>query len=284
MIKALIFDVDGTLAETEELHRRAFNETFAAFGLDWRWDRERYHALLKTTGGKERMRAFVAEGCLELINTYAGLIPQLHAAKTQRYGALLAAGEIALRPGVARLIAEAERAGLKLAIATTTSKPNVEALLDATLGPGSIARFDVVAAGDSVARKKPAPDIYELALEGLGCVAEDCIAIEDSEAGLQAALGAGIATVVTVSGYTEGQDFSGASLVLDHLGEPDQPCRCLSNCKEADFAYLDLAALTALHSQYNSLEKPAPRCEPKPSPGRRSKETSDQSVEAAVTV
>ena len=216
MVKAILFDVDGTLAETEEVHRRAFNETFAEEGLDWRWSRHLYGKLLAVTGGKERMRhfmdAYAPDERLSLDK-----IAALHKKKTARYVELIGSGEIELRPGVFNLIHEAREAGLKLAIVTTTSLPNVTALVGGTLGPAAMKMFDVVAAGDIVPAKKPAPDIYLKALDDLKLPASECLAIEDSENGLKAALAAGVPTVVTVSAYTDGQDFSGALTVLNSL-------------------------------------------------------------------
>jgi HAD superfamily hydrolase (TIGR01509 family) len=210
--EALIFDVDGTLSETEEVHRRAFNESFAAWGLGWHWDRADYARLLKTTGGKERIAAFMAE-----IGATDVDIPALHAAKTARYTALVAKGEMPLRPGVADLIARARAKGQHLAVATTTSRPNVEALCLACFDRPAEAVFDVLACGDEVAVKKPAPDIYQLALSRLGLAPEVCLAFEDSRNGLLSALQAGLAVIVTPSAYTEGEDFSGAAAVLPDL-------------------------------------------------------------------
>lgn len=210
-LQALIFDVDGTLAETEELHRRAFNETFAAAGLGWHWSREDYRRLLRTTGGKERIARHVAEIGADPARLD---IPALHRAKTDRYTALVAAGAIALRPGVADLLDRARATGLRLAVATTTSRPNVDALIAATLGKPADAVFDVLACGDEVAAKKPAPDVYVLALERLGLPPAAALAFEDSRNGLLSALGAGLRCVVSPSAYTAGEDFSGAACVL----------------------------------------------------------------------
>jgi HAD superfamily hydrolase (TIGR01509 family) len=210
--EALIFDVDGTLSETEEVHRRAFNESFADWGLGWHWDRADYARLLKTTGGKERIAAFMAE-----IGATDVDIPALHAAKTARYTALVAKGEMPLRPGVADLIARARAKGQRLAVATTTSRPNVEALCLACFGRPAEAVFDVLACGDEVAAKKPAPDIYQLALDRLGLAPEVCLAFEDSRNGLLSARQAGLAVIVTPSAYTAGEDFTGAAAVLPDL-------------------------------------------------------------------
>lgn len=230
--RALIFDVDGTLAETEELHRRAFNETFAAESLPWHWDKAAYRRLLDVAGGKERIAHFLTSGP-EGADRAAGRIAELHAAKTRRYTALAAVGA-PLRPGVARLIQEARHAGVRLAIATTTSLPNVEALLVAAFGSEAMALFDVVGAGDVVPAKKPAPDIYSYVLERLDLPGASCVAFEDSTNGLKAARGAGLATIVTPGIYTEGDDFAGALAVLSDLGEPDAPYRHLAGAGAGD--------------------------------------------------
>ncbi len=211
-LEALVFDVDGTLAETEEVHRRAFNETFAAFGLAWNWSVADYHGLLKTTGGKERMRAHAAAIGQVLSDD---LIAAIHVAKTARYGELIAAGHVALRPGIADLIALARAEGLRLAVATTTNRPNVDILIRATMGREAGSVFDAIAAGDEVAAKKPAPDVFVLAAERLGLAPAACLAFEDSANGLKSALGAGMPVIVSPSRYTHDEAFAGASAVLD---------------------------------------------------------------------
>ncbi|WP_026380620.1 HAD-IA family hydrolase [Afifella pfennigii] len=221
MLAALIFDVDGTLSETEELHRNAFNETFAAAGLPWRWNRSLYGELLAVAGGKERLSHFLAAHAP--LNPGKVDIAALHAAKTQRYAAMVADGQASLRPGVARLLRDATEAGVPVAIATTTSLENVEALLEATLGGDAATAFAAIGAGDVVPAKKPAPDIYAYVLHRLGLRAEDCVALEDSHNGLAAARAAGIATVVTPSLYTRQDDFGGALAVTSDLGEAEAP-------------------------------------------------------------
>ncbi|MDJ0827423.1 MAG: HAD family hydrolase [Rhodobacter sp.] len=212
MLEALIFDVDGTLAETEELHRRAFNETFADHGLGWHWSRDDYRRLLQTTGGKERIARY-----LQKLGKDAGAvdIPALHRAKTKRYTDLMVQGEIALRDGIAPLIDEAHTAGVTVAIATTTSRPNVDALCLAAFGCAAPDLFGVIACGDEVRAKKPAPDVYVLALERLGLSASNAIALEDSANGLMSARGAGLDCLVSPSAYTDGDSFDGALRVVD---------------------------------------------------------------------
>lgn len=217
-LRALIFDVDGTLAETEETHRRSFNDAFAAAGLDWRWNQSLYKQLLDVAGGKERIRHYIdAYGATPHLDDAA--IAALHREKTKRYTDLVDAGEVALRPGIKALLREAPAHGMRLAIATTTSRPNIDALLHATLGSQP---FEVIAAGDEVPKKKPAPDVYNLALQRLGLPPEHCVAIEDTTNGLRSALAAGIACIVTPSMYGGQGPFPGALQVVDfaerHVG------------------------------------------------------------------
>ena len=169
MLRALIFDVDGTLAETEDLHRQAFNGAFADLGLPWSWSPARYADLLTVMGGKERLRHYVETEHAGEAKALGPLMGEIHDRKTRRYGDLVEGGSLALRPGVGRLIAEARAAGLKLAVASTTSRPNVDTLLRINFPEGDVP-FDVIACGDEAARKKPAPDVFDLALRlrGLG--------------------------------------------------------------------------------------------------------------------
>ncbi len=233
-MKAMIFDVDGTLADTErDGHRVAFNMAFAEAGLDWVWDEESYGRLLEVTGGKERIRFYIeGEGGggvdmdqdAEVLDKW---IADLHASKTRHFLSLLEQGRIPLRSGVRRLLTEAHNAGITLAVATTTTPQNVTALLEHAMFSGAESWFQVVGAGDIVPNKKPASDIYDYVIEQLGLSSEECIAFEDSHNGLLSARGAGLKTIVTVNGYTENEDFSGAALVLDQMGELDDPCRLL---------------------------------------------------------
>jgi beta-phosphoglucomutase-like phosphatase (HAD superfamily) len=225
-LQAVLFDVDGTLADTEQDgHRLAFNAAFKQFDLDWNWDIDLYGELLQITGGKERIRFYLDKYRPSELNRndLKEWIASLHKTKTKHFESLMEAGSIPLRPGVARLINELRREKIKIAIATTTTMENVTALLKSTLGEESIGWFDVIGAGDIVPLKKPAPDIYHWVLDQLELSAQQCIAVEDSENGLKSALAAHLPTLITVSGYTRLQNFSGAVAVLSDLGEPSQP-------------------------------------------------------------
>ncbi|MES2026661.1 MAG: HAD family hydrolase [Pseudomonadota bacterium] len=222
-MNALIFDVDGTLADTETAHRIAFNTTFHEVGLDWHWSESVYAGLLDVAGGKERLLHYwnmidpeEAHGVM-----VAETIAAVHALKTRHYTALAAGGKLPLRPGVLRLIGEARAAGMPMAIATTTTPANVHALLRGPLGGDWRSLFVSVCDASTAINKKPAPDVYLAALAGLGVPPSACLAFEDSENGLRAARAAGIPTVVTPTAYTAGHRFDGALNVVSDLGDLD---------------------------------------------------------------
>lgn len=226
-LTALLFDVDGTLADTEaDGHRVAFNKAFIEAGLDWHWSIELYGKLLAVTGGKERIKFYVED----FLGGFApkdniGLVQfaaTLHKRKTYFYLEMLKQGEIPLRPGVKQLLNEAREAGLRLGIATTTTPENVTYLLTSTLGEESLAWFEVIAAGDIVAAKKPAPDIFLYAMEQMGIAADETLAFEDSENGIRSSMGASLRTIITTNSYTLKHDFSGALIVLDQMGSTDK--------------------------------------------------------------
>ena len=240
-LQGLIFDVDGTLANTErDGHRVAFNSAFAEAGLDWHWSVDFYGELLKVAGGKERVKYFVERYQTNFINKQEldEFAAYIHKLKTKYYLQLLRKGKITLRPGTKRLIEEARSANISLAIATTSALPNVIALLEKYL---DLDWFEVIAAGDIVKAKKPAPDIYKYVLTKMEIPADNFIVIEDSDNGLIAAKAAGLKTIVTVNNYTEKQDFSTADLVISDLGQANKPTRVMQGNFEGK--YIDIAAL-----------------------------------------
>ena len=227
MVSALIFDCDGVLGDTERFgHLPAFNETFREFGLPVQWSAEEYGRLLAIGGGKERMATLLtpefvsANGLPADAEGQAEVLARWHARKTAIYTDMVAAGRIPPRPGITRLITAAQDAGWTLAVASTSAEASVRAILDVAAGPDRAANFDLVLAGDVVAHKKPAPDIYLLALERLAMAAGECLVIEDSRNGLVSAVDAGLTCVVTVSDYTADEAFEEAVLVVTSLGDP----------------------------------------------------------------
>ncbi len=248
-LKALIFDVDGTIAETEEAHREAFNLVFAENSLNWRWDRELYGRLLEITGGKERIRHFVHEFAPDDAERFIAdeaEIAALHRRKTDIYMDLVNSGNLPLRPGVERIIHEAREAGVKLGISTTTNLKPLQALFEGTLGLEALSWFEAIAAGDMAQNKKPAPDLYLMAMEQLGLPPQECLALEDSRNGLVSAQAAGLETLITVNTYTEDHDFSGALMVVSDLGEPDAAMQVIEG-GEAARPYIDVESLKELY-------------------------------------
>ncbi len=216
-MKALIFDVDGTLADTEDAHREAFNDAFAKAGYDWNWDRVLYKKLLAVTGGKQRIRYFLEDhdpAFLERDDIDA-LILALHQSKTAFFVERLEQGQVPLRPGIEGLINEARDAGLTIAIATTTTPVNVTTLLTANLGAQSIDWFACIGDGGKVPVLKPEPDVYNWVLEQLGLAAHETLALEDSRNGLVACERAKVPCLVVTNPYTDGQDFTGAIEIWD---------------------------------------------------------------------
>jgi len=256
-LQALLFDVDGTLADTErDGHRVAFNQAFKEAGLDWNWSVELYGELLAVTGGKERIRFYIEhwQPVVPETGDLSGYIANLHARKTIFYTELLKLGDIPMRPGVRRLLDQAREAGLRLAIVTTTTPANVTALLTHALHPDALSWFELIAAGDIVPAKKPAPDIYAYTLDKMGLRPEQCVALEDSHNGVISSTMADIPTLVTVNDYTRDHTFPGVDLVLDQLGEPDAPAAVLHG-DIGGKAYVDLDVLQRLHTQSALAQK-----------------------------
>jgi beta-phosphoglucomutase-like phosphatase (HAD superfamily) len=250
--QVLIFDVDGTLADTErDGHRVAFNRAFTDAGLDWDWSVDLYGQLLGVTGGKERIRYYLEHFDVQFDrpDDLDGFIGGLHRAKTRHYMALMRERAIPLRPGVERLLNEARAAGCRLAIATTTTPENVTALLESTLPPGAIDWFEVIGAGDIVPKKKPAPDIFSWVAAERAIAPDQAIVFEDSENGVRSAVNAGMTRiVVTVGDYTVNQRFDGAAVVLTSLGDPGAPAQTIAGEGPAN-GLVDLAFLQSMTSE-----------------------------------
>lgn len=257
MLAALIWDIDGTFAETErDGHRVAFNEAFEALGLPWRWSVPRYTELLRVAGGRERLLHDMA------VQPDAPADPAererlaraLHAEKNRCYAQIADSGRIALRPGVERLLREAAAAGLRQGIATTTSRSNLEVLLGRQFGATWRGLFAAVVCGEDAPVKKPDPQVYLLCLDQLGLDGEDAIAVEDSPNGLAAADAAGIATLVTRSLSFADHPFDGALAVCDDLECPATPAARLRGARPAR---VDLAQLREWHGAWWRERQPA---------------------------
>jgi HAD superfamily hydrolase (TIGR01509 family) len=254
-VPTLIFDCDGVLADTERYgHLPSFNQTFEEFGLPFRWSEEEYGRKLAIGGGKERMTSELtpdvvrAAGLPEDPEALAAEVAKWHKRKTALYTELVAAGKLPPRPGIRRVISDAQDAGWTLAVASTSAEPAVRAILEYAVGAERAGRFDLVLAGDVVPRKKPDPAIYQLALERLGVQPAEVLVVEDSRNGLLAAVGAGLRCLMTVNGYTEEEDATEAILVVSSLGDPDgERTRVIANRSRAHPAeHITLADLEAI--------------------------------------
>lgn len=242
MLRALIFDVDGTLADTESAHRAAFNHAFAEFGLDWQWDEALYTELLNISGGKERILHYwksTQPALRELEGTpIQETVDCLHALKTAAYERAVNDGAVSLRPGVLKLIDEALGRGLQLAIATTTTPANIAALLRRALGADWRLSFAAIGDASTAPVKKPDPQVYLQTLAALRLEPAQCVALEDSGNGLRAATAAGLATLITPTRYTAHHDFRAAMRVVP------------------DLSLVDLAQLRRWHAQSRPASRP----------------------------
>ncbi|NGY06155.1 HAD-IA family hydrolase [Solimonas terrae] len=234
-LKAVLFDVDGTLADTEALgHRPAYNRAFRNLGLDFRWGPKLYRKLLKQPGGRERIKHYLqhyqpelgAEAA-EVDQNLDAWVAKVHTLKSHYFKRYMRHGRVPLRPGIARIMREARSSGIRLAIVTNASLKTLRPVLKYSMGPELAAEVEIIASGEEVQRKKPAPDLYQLAMRRLNLDASECVALEDSEMGLRAATAAGLSAVVTINRDTLEQDFSDAALVVSSLGEPGAPTRVL---------------------------------------------------------
>ena len=219
-IKGIIFDVDGTIADTEDIHRQAFNKAFSKFDLNWHWSKEKYHELLFISGGKERITRCLEEDKTTKKNI--NFIEELHKCKSEYYRSILLDSDISLRPGVNRLITEAKEKNIKIGIATNSSTENLQALIKKTFKVEPEKLFNTIVTNNIIIDKKPSPEVYYRALKNLELSANKCIAVEDTANGNASAIRAGLRTVITTHAYTADNDFDGASLVLNNLGEPEE--------------------------------------------------------------
>ncbi len=230
LLSAVFFDVDGTIAETEELHRRSFNESFKEFNLDWFWDKPIYKELINIGGGKERIEYHMKRAWPEMLE-YKNLskyIDSIHKVKNEIYEDYINESKIDFRPGVLRLIEELKKNYIKIALVSSSSEINVNNLLKKGLKIKPKDYFDLIAHGDLTKNKKPSPEIYEWTLEKLKLSPQSCIAIEDSPRGLESALAANIKVIITPSDLTQDEKFEGAELVISNLGEKSSPCKMIS--------------------------------------------------------
>ncbi len=237
MTNVLLFDCDGVLGDTERYgHLPAFNQMWQEFGVPWSWTENQYGEKLKIGGGKERMRSLFDDPDFLAVYTPPAaeaerdeLIQTWHKRKSEIYKEIIASGKIPGRPGVKRVVDAALADGWTLGVCSTSAKASVEAVLKHAVGENTASKFSIILAGDVVSKKKPDPEIYQMAARELDVAASNCIVVEDSLNGLQSAMGANMRCVVTVNGYTRNEDFAGASLVVSCLGDDSEKTDVLMN-------------------------------------------------------
>lgn len=221
MLKAILWDVDGTLAETErDGHLVAMNAAFEELDVPWHWSEQRYGELLRVAGGFERLLFDMESQPLApvTLEERSALARCIHTLKNRRYAEHVASGALPLRPGVRELFDECSASGVRMAIVTTSSQGNVAALLGAHLGPQWRERFAAVVCAEDAPVKKPDPQAYRLVLQRLQLPAAATVAIEDSPAGLQAASALQIPVVIVRSRYFADDPVPGALAVGPELG------------------------------------------------------------------
>ena len=259
-IKGIIFDVDGTIADTEDMHRQAFNKAFSKFNLNWHWSKEKYHKLLFISGGKERITRCLAED--KAIKKNINFIEELHKCKSEYYRSILLGSNISLRPGVKRLITEAKEKNIKIGIASNSSTENLQVLIKKTFKVEPEKLFNTIVTNNIIEDKKPSPEVYYRALKNLELSANKCIAVEDTANGNASAIRAGLRTVITTHAYTADNDFDGASLVLNNLGEPKDGF-CVNEKFYCKKNYVDIELLNTIIISENDflLKKNYKDCE-----------------------
>ena len=252
-LSAVLFDVGGTIAESEEVHRQAFNDAFKEFGLTWYWDEAIYRELLLIGGGKERITYYLKRAWPEMLKqkNITGYIESVHKIKVEIYQDYLNDFKLKARPGILRLIKELKKENIRLAIVSDTTEVNLKNLFKKGLNIDLDECFEVLAHGGCTIKKKPSPDIYLWALEKLRLPAEACIVIEDSPRGVESAINAGLGVIVTPSIYTKNESFKLGELIISDLGEPDEPFELIKG-NNYEQNHVDYILLKKIH---NNLER-----------------------------
>ena len=247
-LNAILFDVGGTIAESEEIHRVSFNEAFKEFGLNWYWDEAIYRELVFIGGGKERIKHYITRAWPEMLKqkNLTKYIESVHRIKGQIYEELLNNTQYKTRPGIIRLLKELKNEKIRLAIVSDTTEENLINLFKKGLGINPIEWFEILAHGGCTIQKKPSPDIYLWTLERLKLPPESCLAIEDAPRGVDSAIDAGLKVLVTPSIYTLEEKFEKSSLLLSHLGEPEEPFNVIKG-DAFGHSFVDLDLLKKIH-------------------------------------